>query len=172
MITKYKPLPFALEYAKRGWGVLPLHTPDEKGHCSCHKLHCTNVGKHPRTMNGCKDATTNEEIIRKWWEKWPDANVAIATGIESGIFVLDIDPRHGGDKSLKILEQKYGNLPTTLKSRTGSGGWHLFFRHPGATIPNLIGKIGSGLDLRGDGGYVVAPPSLHQSGAFYQWIHQ
>jgi hypothetical protein len=103
---------------------------------------------------------------------WPDANVAIATGMESGIFVLDIDPRHGGDKSLEMLENQYGSLPATLKSKTGNGGWHLFFRHPGTPIPNLISKIGSGLDIRGDGGYVVAPPSLHQSGAYYQWIHQ
>ena len=75
----------AREYAKRGWQVLPLHTPLLDGTCSGDKPDCDDVGKHPRTPRGFYDATTDEETIRQWWRKWPDANVGIRTGRESGL---------------------------------------------------------------------------------------
>ena len=120
------------------------------------------------TKNGLNDGTTNEEIIDSWWTKNPRANIGIRTGTESGIIVLDIDPRHEGNVSLAQLEQKHGNLPVTGEVLTGGGGRHLFFKHPGGTAGSKAG-LAPGLDVRGDGGYVVAPPSNHISGRCYQW---
>jgi putative DNA primase/helicase len=94
--------------------------------------------------------------------------VGIATGAASRIFVLDVDPRHGGEESLDSLIHKYGSLPGTLQVTTGGGGRHFYFKHPGGTVPNEV-SILPGLDIRGDGGQVVAPPSLHISGRRYEW---
>lgn len=159
----------AIEYARRGWAVLPLHTPDAAGHCSCGKGDCSSVGKHPRTMNGLKNATTDEAIINQWWTMWPDANVGIVAGEASGLVILDVDSRYGGDDSLEELMDTYGPLPQTAEALTGGGGRHILFRHPGTSIRNSAGRLGPGLDIRADGGYVVAPPSLHASGKNYIW---
>jgi Bifunctional DNA primase/polymerase, N-terminal/Primase C terminal 1 (PriCT-1) len=160
----------ALDYASRGWPVFPLHTPVTSGRtrCSCSR-NCKNIGKHPRTMHGLKDATTNSVQIERWWGMWPDANVGIATGSGSEFFALDVDPRHDGGDTLAQLEMQYGTLPTTVISRTGGGGEHRVFRHVEG-IRNIAGnRLGPGLDVRGDGGYVVAPPSIHESGRPYAW---
>lgn len=165
----------AIEYAERGWLVIPLHTPNDKGRCSCHKLDCGSIGKHPRTMAGLKDATTDQEQIFKWWHMWPTANVGIVTGEVSGLVVLDIDPRHGGNESIKKLQTEYGTFQDKVFAKTGGGGWHILFAHPGVKIgnvqgtPDRPGKLGPGLDIRGDGGYIVAPPSHHASGGVYSW---
>lgn len=161
----------ALAYARRGWHVFPLHTPDAEGNCSCRKPSCPDAGKHPRTMNGLTGATTDEAQITKWWGMWPDANIALATGEQSGVVVLDIDPRHGGRESLKALLDRHGELTEKVYAATGGGGWHLLFRHPGFRVRNVQAsdKLGAGVDVRGDGGYVVAPPSLHASGNRYSW---
>lgn len=154
-------------YAKNGWPVVPLHTPSGDGGCSCSRgKECPSPGKHPRTPNGFKDASTDSFQIGEWWEKWPDANIGIVTGAVSGLFVLDVDLRHGGDETLAQMERQYGALPRTAKVRTG-GGWHYYFRHPGGEVRS--GKLGPGIDLKADGGYVVAPPSLHASGQSYEW---
>jgi putative DNA primase/helicase len=159
----------ALAYAKRGWRVFPLHKLTQ-GRCSCQHPGCTNVGKHPRTEHGHNDATTDETVIRMWWEtEWPTANVGIRTGAESGLVVLDVDPRHGGDESLRQLEAEHGSLPETVTALSGGGGRHLYFRHPGFRISSRAEALGSGLDIRGDGGSVVAWPSLHASGKQYLW---
>lgn len=165
-------LEHALAYAAQGWRVFPLHTPDEQGRCSCHKTNCDSVGKHPRTMNGLKDATTDEAKIRHWWGMWADANVGIATGAESSIVALDVDPRHGGNESLAALLRKHGELPLTLTSVTGSGGSHFLFTYPGVKVKNSAGTVGAGLDVKGDGGYIVAAPSLHASLKRYRWVDQ
>jgi hypothetical protein len=110
---------------------------------------------------------TAREVAR-WFRRWPDANVAVVTGAVSGLVVLDVDVRHGGADSLAQLEARYGPLPRTVEAITGGGGRHLYFAHPGGVLHNKVG-IRPGLDLRGDGGYVVAPPSLHPSGTRYQW---
>jgi len=162
----------ALSYARRRWPVLPLYGVDENGRCECGKADCQNPGKHPRTRNGVKDATTHEATIQGWWQQWPTANVGIATGAHSGIIVLDIDPRHGGSESLRILEGQYGRLPKTPRATSGGGGEHFYLKHPGVgfTVRNTsrLGHL-PGVDLKGDGGYIVAPPSLHVSGNRYQW---
>lgn len=160
----------ALSYAAGGWRVFPVHSPgvgDRR--CSCSNPQCTNAAKHPRTPRGLKDATTDESQIRSWWQRWPSANVGIATGADSGNVVLDVDPRHGGDESLAELEREHGALPATVEVHTGGGGRHLYFVYPGHKVSNRA-DLRPGLDVRGDGGYVVAPPSVHASGVPYEWV--
>jgi hypothetical protein len=86
----------------------------------------------------------------------------------SDLVVLDIDPRHGGDASLFELEQSHGPLPRTVEAHTGGGGHHIYLRHPGGSVPDGI-SLAPGLEIRGDGGFVVAPPSMHPSGRRYVW---
>lgn len=165
-------LEHALDYARRGFRVMPLHTPQPDGSCSCRNPKCDSVGKHPRTMAGLKDATTDQAQIAKWWDMWPTANVGIATGAESNLVVLDIDPRHGGTESVKTLQAKHGQFAEKVWANTGGGGWHILFAHPGVKVRNIQNrpdKLGAGVDVRGDGGYIVAPPSLHASGNLYSW---
>lgn len=158
----------ALRYASLGWPVFPLHTPTSSG-CSCASAQCGSIGKHPRTSDGFKSATTEEARIRRWWRTWPSANIGIATGARSAFFVVDVDPDKGGDAAIAQLMSKHGALPPTVEALTGSGGRHILFRHPGQTVPNSTRKLGPGLDVRGDGGYIVAAPSLHKAGTTYEW---
>jgi putative DNA primase/helicase len=152
---------------KLGWKVFPLHTPGTGGLCTCGKIDCANPGKHPRTKNGFEDASGNHEQITHWWSDWAEAGIGCPTGKVNGFFVLDVDVKHGGDQSLRELIEKHGELPDTRVHNTGGGGKHYFFRMPGETIQNSSGKVGPGLDIRGDGGYVVLPPSHHASGNRY-----
>ena len=153
----------ALAYAARGFPVLPLHTPDGHGGCSCGRADCGSAGKHPRTLHGKDDATIDPAQIRRWWGMWSDANVGIVTG--NGVSVLDVDPRNDGDASLEECEEAHGEI-VTLTVRTGGGGHHYYFE---GDLPNRLGFL-PGLDLKGDGGYVVAPPSRHASGRVYEWV--
>ncbi|MGO9605457.1 MAG: bifunctional DNA primase/polymerase [Candidatus Binataceae bacterium] len=130
---------------------------------------CKPGGKTPLTEHGYKDARRDPSQIRKWWERWPEANIGIATGTISGIVVLDIDPRHGGDDTLEVLRAEHGKLPETPTVLTGGGGFHSYLRHPGGVVPNSVAKVGQGIDVRGDGGYVIAPESIHESGNPYSW---
>lgn len=146
----------AIIYATCGWAVLP----------------CDPRGKVPLNANGSRGASADHAIVESWWRKWPTANVGIATGRASGLVVLDVDNANGkqGDRSLVALTKR-GYLPETLTSRTGSGGAHLFFQVPdGERVANSQSKLGPGLDIRGDGGYVVAPPSIHANGKRYRWV--
>jgi hypothetical protein len=162
----------ALEYAARGWSVFPLHTPVSGG-CSCRNTKCNSVGKHPRTKNGLLDATTNEAQILRWWSQWPDANIAIRTGGDSGLLVIDVDNKNGkhGDENLAAIAAPFGGMPVTLTATTGSGK-HLFFKHPGGVVRSSTSKLAEGVDVRGDGGYVVAAPSLHANGKRYRWLNE
>jgi putative DNA primase/helicase len=154
----------ALYYGSRGWKVLPLHTVID-GRCTCGKTDCPSPGKHPATASGFKDAAADEQTIRGWFGGGKAYNVGIAAGKESGLVVMDVDPKNGGDQSIQDYK-----LPQTLEVITGSGGRHYYFQHPqDAEIRNSAGKLGRGLDVRGDGGYVVAPPSIHASGNEYRW---
>ena len=161
----------ALAYARAGLAVLPLHQPIDEGKCSCRKV-CGSIGKHPHTRNGYKDATTDEATISAWWTRWPNANIGIATGMISGLVVLDVDPRNGGDTNLEQLEVQHGPLPDTWKVATGGGGSHYYFAYPMhvaavKSTPHAAGQ--EGVEVKSDKGYVVAPPSLHESGALYEW---
>lgn len=158
----------AIGYAQRGWYVVPLHGVND-GRCSCGREQCSAAAKHPRTAHGLLDATTDQEQIAEWWSRWPRANVGIATG-PSGLVVLDVDPRHGGDDSLAELRESLtvGDLDT-LSVLTGGGGAHYYFTTGGATVRSGASVLGNGLDIRATGGYVVAPPSQHISGNAYSW---
>jgi hypothetical protein len=122
------------------------------------------------------DATTDSVLIAEWWRRSPSANVGIATGSVSGLVVVDIDLPKGGRESLQALLATGQQLVPTLTSHTGGQGLHLFYAQPpGAAVPNAVGRLPGlsqelpGIDLRGDGGYVVAPPSIHASGRRYRW---
>lgn len=155
----------ALDYAERGWLVVPLHSPTPKG-CSCGRVDCGSPAKHPRTSHGLKDATRDPEIIRGWWTRWPKANIGLLTGPESGILVLDVDGAQGLE-TLSKCEAKGLRFPDTFAVATGRGS-HFYFQYPtGLAVHNSAGKIGLGLDIRGMGGYVVAPPSRHSTGSLY-----
>jgi Bifunctional DNA primase/polymerase, N-terminal/AAA domain/Primase C terminal 1 (PriCT-1) len=160
----------ALGYAGRRWPVFPVYEIGPDGKCACGGRPGCSPGKHPRSQNGLKDATTDEATIRRWWEMWPQANIGLVTGAPSGLVVLDIDPKNGGDVALADLLGQHGPLPETAQTRTGSGGQHFLFAHPGSTVRNSTGKLGRGLDIKADGGYIVAPPSQHASGEEYAWI--
>ncbi len=108
----------ALEYADAGTPVFPLHNPITDG-CSCGKSDCNSAGKHPRTAKGFKNATTDVSTIEKWWSRWPDANIGVPTGKDTGRVILDVDFRHDGKESLAQLEERFGSLPAT---RTDSHG--------------------------------------------------
>lgn len=154
----------ALEYLRRGWSVVPAHGVDADGVCTCARIDCPSPGKHPRvSWAQYQQELPGDGQVRTWWRRWPDASIAICTGKVSGLVVVDVDPRHGGDESLKELA-----LPPTVTALTGGGGEHLYYRHPGGTIHNGANLL-PGIDLRGDGGYVIAPPSPHISGTAYTW---
>ena len=161
----------ALSYAARGWPVFPCHAPAQTpGGCSCWRADCSSPGKHPRVAGGLTVASVDAATIAQWWRRWPSANVAIRTGAVSDVVVLDVDPAHGGDQSLDALLSHHGPLPPGPVVQTGSGGRHFYFAHPGGVIRNDAGRrLGPGLDIRGDGGYVIAPPSRHTSGSPYRW---
>ena len=160
----------ALNYARAGIAVFPLHTPRPGGLCSCGHDHGGNpktVGKHPRTRNGVKDATTEEARIEAWWTAAPDGNIGIPCGPRNAIFVFDVDGQ-AGQESLRRLTDQFGPLPATRKVNTGNG-YQLYFQHPDAPIRNRapVNPDFPGLDSRGNGGYVVAAPSLHYTGRRY-----
>ena len=159
----------ALYLSQRGWHVFPTHSSDDTGTCTCQNPTCERQGKHPRTPNGLKGATTDEQIIRGWWAQWPDANIAVRTGAVSGIFVLDVDVKNGakGFESLAELQQENGTLPRTLCATTPTGGMHYVYKHPDVAVKNRTG-FRPGLDIRGDNGYVVVSPSTI-GGDQYEW---
>jgi putative DNA primase/helicase len=158
----------ALAYAELGWQVFPCHSIISDS-CSCGDADCKSPGKHPRTPNGLKDASTDPEIIKGWWSRWADANIAVVTGHASGMSVLDIDVKGGGPGNLELLESEHEPLPKTLVAQTGGGGRHYFFKYPVDGFKNSAGNIISGVDTRGDGGYVIVHPSNHISGGIYSW---
>ncbi len=144
----------ALAYAARGWPVFP----------------CRPRAKTPATEHGFKDASTDPATIRAWWAAIPDANVGIATGEISGVYVLDLDDKPGRsiDEALASLGLPWPETPTV---RTGGGGVQFFHAFPkGSGLSISGGRLGVGIDTRGNGGYVVAPPSIHPSGRAYEWM--
>ncbi len=148
----------ALNFAARDWPVLPLHSPTAAG-CSCGHASCGSVGKHPRLADGVHGASRDPATILAWWRRWPDAGVGVATG--GALVVLDVD----GEEGVASLQGRY--LPPTPTVQTGNG-WHYYFwaRWPLSCRVSLL----PGIDIRGQGGYVVAPPSMHWSGRRYRAV--
>jgi putative DNA primase/helicase len=134
-------LEYALEYARHNMPVFPC-----------------NPDKSPATKNGFYDATTDENEIRAWWSQRPHTPIGLRTGEANGVFVLDVDGEEGRD-TLSVLETENEALPATYTVSTRGGGEHRYFKHPGFKIKSTNGVIGPKLDVRGDGGYVIAPPS-------------
>lgn len=172
MITSETIRQAALSYAARGWPVFPVYWIED-GACACGKPDCQHPGKHPigkLAPKGRNSATTDSETIKKWWEKYPRANIGIPTGPESGIVALDNDPRHGGDESKRRLERR-GNFPYTSTAHTGGKGEHTMMAHPGSGVKIKSRPLPGypGIDIKADGGYIVAPPSNHISGGSYSW---
>lgn len=155
----------ALDYAKRGWPVFPCHTVNDNGICSCGK-ECSSPGKHPRTAHGLKDASANPTQLQQWWTRWPDANIGIPTGRVSNLLILDVD-----SEEARRTYEGWEPRSDTFTVRTGCG-WQFYFAYPrDADIRNSASKLGTELDIRGEGGYVIAPPSRHYSGKRYSVLH-
>lgn len=160
----------ALRYAAAGIPVFPLHWVKQDGNCSCRQgALCQAKGKHPRIKNWNEEATTDAAKIKAWWEKAPSANIGIPMGEKSGLVALDVDTRHGGDSSLALLVDEFAALPNTITATTGGGGKHYIFKYTEElALKNVVG-FRDGLDIRTQGGMIVAAPSIHHSGNQYMW---
>ena len=147
----------ALKYAtKYKWAVFPVSQQTKK----------------PLTPHGCKDAKKDPGAIRAWWKRYPDASIGIATGSASNLLVIDedVDEDKGlnGVHNMMLWERDNGALPETVRAITGRGGAHLYFNYNGKDLGNRAGVI-EGVDVRGEGGYIIAPPSIHPNGTQYEW---
>ena len=145
----------AFQYTGYHWSVIPIRARDKRPLIKW------------RTY---QERLATPDEIKTWYQHWPTANVGVVTGLVSGLVVLDVDPRHGGEQSLAEWEKEHTPLPRTVEARTGGGGRHIYFKHPGGVIHNRAG-IAPGIDLRGDGGCIVTPPSIHSSGNAYTWVN-
>ena len=150
-------LKYALKYASEyGWAVFPVSASTKK----------------PLTPHGCKDAKKDLGAIRAWWMRYPDASIGVATGAISNLIVIDEDIDEDKDlngyQEVTQWERINGNLPETVRAITGRGGAHLYYKYTGKDIKNRAGIL-DGVDVRGEGGYVIAPPSYHPNGTQYQW---
>jgi len=143
----------AEDYVRLGWSIVPLQPGS--------KLPAIRWERHQQQR-------ADAEALARWLRRWPSLNLGIVTGAVSGLVVLDLDRRHGGAESIAALERLHGALPPTVAAETGGGGRHLHFACPAAAPRNKVG-LAPGIDLRGEGGIVVAPPSLHPSGGRYRW---
>lgn len=143
----------ALDYAARGFAVFP----------------CAPRAKKPASTHGFYNATTNPATIRRWWLACSDYNIGVATGVQSCIWVLDVDG-DAGATSLTALEAQHGSLPDTLTSVTADG-CHFWFRYTSPVPCSADDRIGRGLHVRADRGYVLAPPSVHPDGPAYRWTN-
>jgi hypothetical protein len=142
----------AIAYVARlRWPVFPLKPSSKVPHGAL-------------VPRGVLEATLDASQVKEWWKRAPDANVGLACGF--GFFVLDVDPRNGGDDTLGELQRTHGPLPDTVMGLTGGGGLHYLFA---TTEGKLKGSAGEGLDVKGPGGYIVAPPSIHPDGGVYRW---
>jgi len=146
----------AQRYAQHGWHIFPCHPH----------------AKTPATKNGCRDATTNPTTINNWWNENPNYNVAIATGHTSGIYAIDLDGPQG-HTAYALLCHTHGqpHVPGALWQQTPTGGAHAIYTHPGGHLPNTTSWLATHVDTRGDGGYILASPSIHPNGGQYQWPH-
>lgn len=156
---------YLVDYYKRGLSIVPLHGIVD-GRCTCGRLDCDSPGKHPRFAWKPYTITraTWPQIV-SWFKEFPASNVAVVTGRISGIVVIDLD----GERGLNSAREQGLSLPHTSVVRTGHG-WHIYTKYPeNLRVPCRLG-IFPGVDIKGDGGFVVAPPSMHDSGMRYRWV--
>ena len=143
----------ALDYVARGWSAVVLRPRD----------------KFPRIRwEPYQYRVADPAEVERWFDRWPDSNIGIVTGQVSGLVVVDVDPRHGSEDSIAAWDSAGRILPETVEAATGGGGRHLYFRAPTVFLRNRVG-LAPGIDLRANGGLVVAPPSIHPSGGRYLW---
>lgn len=157
---------WALYWAANDVPVFPLYSVTPEGVCRCRDgAQCKSPGKHPKTLRGLKEATTDKAKIQKWCRADPQANIGGATGGTVRLLAVDCDPRHGGDASLHDLVEVHGaEWLDTLQVKTGSGGHHFLFIYPeDVELRNTTNKLAPGIDTRAEGGYIVLPPSQHVS---------
>lgn len=159
----------ALEYFDLGLSVIPVFGILEDGSCSCGNPECRAKGKHPRYKWKAftKKRASREQIIA-WWDRFPESNIGIVTGSISGIAVIDVD----GENGLSSLEEAglpVSELPVTPSAITGGGGLHFIYRNPIQGVQTKAGVLPN-VDIRGEGGYIIAPPSVHSSGSSYEWV--
>jgi hypothetical protein len=151
------PLSAALHYTERGWPVFP-----------CNPQMGPNR-KRPLTPRGFHDATTEPAIIRAWWGRWPDALIGMPTGRVSGLWVLDIDVKRPECNGFDTLDDLgHSILPETPMVHTPTDGVHAYFDASERELKCSAGLLGPGLDVRGDGGYIILP----SPGSGYQWDPQ
>lgn len=148
------PLAYAQAYARMGWHVLPIE-PGAKA----------PIGR--LVPRGMLDASTDPEVIGRWWRAAPKAGIGIALA-PSGLVALDIDPRNGGVETWDALQADHGSLRSEVMAFTGGGGEHHVFVTPAAAQLNLPGTLGPGVDVKANG-YIVVEPSVHPSGRRYEW---
>jgi hypothetical protein len=154
----------AAALAQLDLGVIRLHGI-VAGRCTCGRRDCRSPGKHPDVGPSWRRFTTERadlDLVWRWFTQKPYANVGIVTGKVSALVVVDADGEAG------VAEMERRGYPTTWTARSGSGGLHVYLQHPGFSLANR--KIAGIGDLRGDGGLIVAPPSLHISGERYEWL--
>lgn len=144
----------ALYYLARGWSVVPIRARSKRPIIAWQSYQL----ERPEVSD-----------VEHWFARWPDANVGIVTGRLSGLVVVDVDVAHGGAETFDALLRRHESLPDTVEARSGGGGRHLYFAHPGGHVPNRV-EMFRGVDLRADGGVIVAPPSVHSSGERYRWV--
>lgn len=150
-----------------GWSVVPLHAAP-LGRCTCGDPACPTPGRHPRVpAEPFEHHRAGIAEVGRWWRRWPDANLGVVTGMLSGLLVLDVDHRRGGDGTLAHLEATSGPLPSCPEARLAGVERQVFFRHQGPRLPS--GPVAPGLTVQADGGLVTIPPSVHSSAMAYHW---
>ena len=154
----------AAVYAALGFPVVPMHTAQPGGGCSCADTGCSDPGKHPRLRGWQRLAAVDPGLVGEWWRRWPQANPALMTGRRFD--VLDLDGEQGVEALRAVMSITPAEHPGPV-ARTGGGGWHLLYRPTG--LGNRVGLL-PGVDWRGRGGLIVAPPSRHASGRRYRWV--
>jgi hypothetical protein len=166
-------LDYALNYAAQfGWAVFPCHSVTDDGFCTCGKADCKSEGKHPQTAKGSLDASRDEADITAWFAGSVGGhNIGIATGGVSQLIVVDVDQGKGADINDLLIAGLDQTVFNTAKVKTGAG-LHFYYHLPaGVTIKNSASRLGKYIDVRGDGGYVIAPPSKHVSGKNYELLN-
>jgi hypothetical protein len=164
----------ALMYAQRGYRVLRVYGVDRHGKCLCRRRsNCPKPGKHPVGTEWQHKATTDIKTIKTWFADPEKYNIGLLTGKESGIIVVDVDPRHGGEESFRELLKQGSISKNTPVQKTGGNGYHVVLQPPGDCRYKSESSVMPGIDIRADGnGMIVVWPSRHHTGGQYRWVEK